>query len=73
MTAKFNDGTACRLDAVHGDRFEPREGDRFLFEFPEGNLKEGTIHFGRPQEACWDDPPCRGVFDQKAKTVSIKV
>lgn len=73
MTATFNDGTACRLETVHGDAFEPREGERFLFEFPEGALKEGAIHYGHPSEACYDNPPRRAVFDRRTKIIAIEV
>lgn len=72
MTATFSDGTACRLDVIHGDRFEPRDGETFLFEFPEGTLKEGAIHFESPPEACWDRPPFRGIYDRDAKTVALE-
>ena len=73
MTAKFNDGTACCLEVIRGDRFEPREGDRFLFEFPEGALKEGTVHFAEPEGPCCDTRSLRAVFDRRAKIVAIEV
>jgi len=73
MTATFNDGSSCRLRVVHGDPFEPREGERFLFEFPEGTLKEGTVHLGDPPEACWDHEPCHGVVDHRTKIVALTV
>ena len=73
MTAQFNDGTACRLEAVHGDRFEPCDGERYLFEFPEGTLKEGTIHFGHPREACCDNHPRHAVYDRRTRIVAVEV
>ena len=73
MTARFSDGSACRLEAVRGDGFEPREGDTYLFEFPEGALKEGTIHFGHsPEVYCWAVPRT-GVFDRRSKVVALEV
>ena len=70
---RFGDGTTCRLGVVHGDRFEPREGETFLFEFPDGRLKEGTVN---APVTVWSDarvPVRSGVYDCKSRVVSLEV
>jgi hypothetical protein len=71
MTASFNDGTACRIDTVHGAGFAPRPGDVLLFEFPDGTLKEGYIHVEDPLEAHLEIAPFNGSYNREANTVTL--
>jgi hypothetical protein len=73
MTATFNDHTACRLAVVHGDDFEPRPDDRFLFEFPDGTLKEGVVRIDDPLEPRHDMMSLRGTYHRDAKTIMLQV
>jgi hypothetical protein len=73
MTARFADGTVCRLEAVHRDSFNPREGEVYLFEYPDGALKEGWIHFVHPPEVCCESPRVQGIYDQRTRIVALEV
>jgi hypothetical protein len=68
-TALFKDGTLQHFH-IHGEGFDPRPGEVFLFEFPEGVLKEGTIRFEEdvPGETILD-----GVFDAASRTIAVEV
>jgi hypothetical protein len=71
-TAHFKDGTACGLGSLNGDYFHPREGEVFLFEFPDGRLEEGfVVDEDRPASSgrfeIFD-----GVFDEFSRLVSLE-
>lgn len=71
MIATFEDGTRCRLGAVRGEGFDPKEGDTFLFEFPAGELKEGTVRVAAgPGE---EVPVIGGIYDAESRTISVEV
>ena len=70
--ATFDDGTECRLARVHGHRFEPREGETFLFEFPDGSLEKGTVSIAWAVPFTDHLPAFTGVFDRRSKVVSLE-
>jgi hypothetical protein len=73
VTAKFRDGSECLIEAVPGDGFEPHEGERYLFEFPEGTLKEGIISFDRRPRPQAGESPHHVHFDPKTRIVEVEV
>lgn len=69
----FDDGTSCRIARVRGDHFEPCEGEPFLFEFPEGSLKQGAVS---AEGAAWflEHLPLHDcVFDAQSRIVSLEI
>jgi hypothetical protein len=72
LTARFNDGTALRFEVVHGDRFEPHEGEKLLFEFPDGALREGVVYLRPAWAEGGYEPLRRGVYDRKARIVALE-
>jgi hypothetical protein len=69
----FEDGTACSIARVHGEGFDPHEGDRFLFEFPDGRVMEGTVRFGASVGVPEDVPAYNAFFDGSARTLTLEV
>jgi hypothetical protein len=71
--ATFDDGFTCRLAGVEGDRFEPRDGETFLFAFPNGSFAKGKVSFKWATPFADKLPVFNGSFDRRSKTVSLEV
>ena len=72
IIATFKDGTVCCLDKVHGEGFDPKDGEIFLFEFLDGSLKEGAVHTEAPSKVTEAGPVYNAIFDRETRTVSIE-
>ena len=72
LTATFNDGSQLRFEVVHGDGFEPHEGDTVLFEFPDGALREGVVRLQAARSGHGDASLLRGIYDRGAKVVALE-
>ena len=69
----FDDGTSCSIGAVHGDGFEPHEGDQFLFEFPDGDVRVGTVRFGVSVGIPEEIPAYNAIFDRHTRIMTLEV
>jgi hypothetical protein len=68
---QFSDGTSGRFN-VKGDEFHPEMWEKFLFEFPDGTLKEGQIN-DVGGEATEGARVQDGIFSVDARTIAVEV
>jgi hypothetical protein len=74
FVATFEDGTSSWFEAIRGHGFVPTEGDRYLFEFPDGELQRGSLRAISAIELLSNHRPrLFGVFDPARRTVAVEV
>ena len=71
IVTTFPNGSSAHI-LVHGGDFCPIEGDKYLFEFPDGEVLEGTV------ERILDEPSegltaLVGIYDRDSETISLEV
>ena len=74
FTATFDDGSTRSFKSIHGLELGSGDGGRYLFEFPDGTIREGTL-----REAI-DEPPTTeghhsgsGIYDPASRTIAVEV
>ena len=72
IVATFPDGTTKYFGTIEG--LDAKVHGAYLFEFPDGELREGTVRVLTALEACGKDRPrASGVSDPTTHLVVVKV
>jgi hypothetical protein len=69
----LDDGTRLRFGRIHGDGFDPREGEKYLFEFPRGEIQEGVVKSVEEAGAENETRFVNGIFDGTVRRIAVDV